>query len=130
MATHSGDVLRGMLNANSSRVRVLRLRRSGGVNIVRSLSNVQVQQSWGDSLLRYSNILDGLFHEKVIVCESDSDCRFYAAILDSIFESSASHDRKPDIMFTHCGARIAYRLLYALCAGWMSLFQLLWISMC
>ncbi|MGC2545270.1 MAG: AAA family ATPase, partial [Silvibacterium sp.] len=105
VATHSGDVLRGMLNANSSRVRVLRLRRSGGVNIVRSLSNVQVQQSWGDSLLRYSNILDGLFHEKVIVCESDSDCRFYAAILDSIFESSASHDRKPDIMFTHCGGK-------------------------
>jgi energy-coupling factor transporter ATP-binding protein EcfA2 len=103
VATHSGDVLRGALDSENHRVRVLRLRREGDVNIARELSNAQISQLWSDSLLRYSNILDGLFHERVILCESDSDCRFYSAITDAIFESGG--DRRPDIMFTHCGGK-------------------------
>jgi hypothetical protein len=105
VATHSGDVLRGMLASESSRVRVLRLRRAGDVNITRQLDNCQIAQVWGDPLLRYSNILDGLFHEKVVLCESDSDCRFYSAIMDALFEASTDEGRRPDIMFTHCGGK-------------------------
>ena len=60
---------------------------------------------WGDPLLRYSNILDGLFHEKVILCESDSDCRFYSAVMDALFEASPTQERRPDVMFTHCGGK-------------------------
>jgi hypothetical protein len=104
IATHSGDVLRGILDSNSSDVRVIRLRRFGDVNIARELDNSRIAQLWGDPLLRYSNILDGLFHEKVVVCESDADCRFYAAVMDAIFETK-EEERKPDIMFTHCGGK-------------------------
>lgn len=42
VATHSGDVLRGMLSSASTRIRVLRLRRSGDVNITRQLDNSQI----------------------------------------------------------------------------------------
>ncbi len=105
IATHSGDVLRGMLTSENSRVRVLRLRRSGGMNITSQLENSQIARVWGDPLLRYSNILDGLFHEKVVLCESDSDCRFYSAVMDAVFEASAAEERRPDIMFTHCGGK-------------------------
>ncbi len=105
VATHSGDVLRGMLSSASSRIRVLRLRRSGDVNITRQLDNTQIARVWSDPLLRYSNILDGLFHERVVVCESDADCRFYSAIMDSIFDAGPEEKRKPDIMFTHCGGK-------------------------
>jgi hypothetical protein len=105
VATHSGDVLRGLLSSSSSRVRVLRLRRSGDVNITRQLDNTQIARVWGDPLLRYSNILDGLFHERVVVCESDADCRFYSAIMDAIFDAGPEDKRKPDIMFTHCGGK-------------------------
>ncbi|MGA7107310.1 MAG: AAA family ATPase, partial [Terracidiphilus sp.] len=105
VATHSGDVLRGMLSSASTRIRVLRLRRSGDVNITRQLDNSQIARVRSDPLLRYSNILDGLFHERVVVCESDADCRFYSAIMDSIFDVGPEEERKPDIMFEHCGGK-------------------------
>lgn len=105
VSTHSGDVLRGILDANSLNVRVVRLRRVGDVNIARQLDNAEIAQVWSDPLLRYSNILDGLFHEKVIVCESDADCRFYAAMADAQFEAAKTGRPKPDVMFTHCGGK-------------------------
>ena len=105
IATHSGDFLRGILDANSSKVRVIRIRRSEEVNIACELENAEIKRIWSDSLLRYSNILDGLFHERVVLCEGDSDCRFYAAVVDSLYESNNFGPRKPDVMFTHCGGK-------------------------
>ncbi|MBK9599392.1 MAG: ATP-binding protein, partial [Flavobacteriales bacterium] len=71
IATHSGDVLKGILDSGSKNVRVVRLRREGNVNIMRQLDNDKITELWGDPLLRYSDILDGLFHEKVIITEGD-----------------------------------------------------------
>jgi hypothetical protein len=105
IATHSGDVLRGVLDTNRENLRVLRIRRSGDVNIVRQLDKTRLAELWKDSLLRYSSILDGLFHEKVVLCESDSDCRFYSAILDAVVEAGGPDARRPDFMFTHCGGK-------------------------
>ena len=42
VATHSGDILRGVLDAGSSAVRVVRLRRIGDANHVRQLDNAKV----------------------------------------------------------------------------------------
>jgi hypothetical protein len=111
VATHSGDVLRGILNSNSPNVRVVRLRRAGEVNVARELNNARITQVWNDPLLRYSNILDGLFHEKVVICESDADCRFYAAVMDALFETNEKEPRRPDIMFTHCGGKTRLALV-------------------
>lgn len=105
IATHSTDILRGVLDAESPDVRVIRIRRSGSTNTVRLLSNERIKELWGDPLLRYSNILDGLFHESVVVCEADADCRFYAAILDAAIVGKADDARRPDLMFTHCGGK-------------------------
>jgi hypothetical protein len=49
-------------------------------------------------------MLDGLFHEKVVLCEGDADCRFYAAVLDAFWKSD-EFGCTPDIMFTHCGGK-------------------------
>ena len=105
IATHSTDILRGVLDTESTDVRVVRIRRSGSTNIVRLLSNERIKQLWGDPLLRYSNILDGLFHEAVVVCEADADCRFYAAVLDAVLVARADDAKRPDLMFTHCGGK-------------------------
>lgn len=105
LATHSGDVLRGVLDSNSPNVRVVRIRREGDINRVRELKNAEVAQLWNDPLLRYSNILDGLFHEKVVLGESDSDCRFYAAVADAVCYSRTPEAPRPDVMFTHCGGK-------------------------
>lgn len=105
VATHSTDILRGVLDANSTEVKVIRIRRDGGCNKVRLLGNDQINQLWGDPLLRYSNIFDGLFHENVVVCESDGDCRFYAAMLDICVGNLQSDLKRPSVMFTHCGGK-------------------------
>ena len=105
IATHSTDIVQGVLNANDPNVKVVRIRRQGNVNHVRLLENARVQELWSDPLLRYSNILDGLFHEGVVVCEADSDCRFYAAVLDATQNIEVSNSKRLDVLFTHCGGK-------------------------
>lgn len=105
IATHSTDILRGVLDAESPNIRVIRIRRNGDENTVRLLSNDRIKELWGNPLLRFSNILDGLFHESVVVCEADADCRFYAAVLDAALASKFDDEKRPDMMFTHCGGK-------------------------
>ena len=105
IATHSTDILRGVLDANSPDVKVIRIRRKGDINFVHLLENARVRELWSDPLLRYSNILDGLFHEGVVVCEADSDCRFYSAVLEAAYATGNPDAKLPDLMFTHCGGK-------------------------
>ncbi|MFC1538361.1 ATP-dependent endonuclease [Candidatus Latescibacterota bacterium] len=102
-ATHSGDFLRGLLEADISNLKIVRIQRNKNINYVSELNNSDIKELWNDSLLRYSYILDGLFHSKVIVCESDSDCRFYSAVLQSLYENKSNI--RPDFLFTHCGGK-------------------------
>lgn len=103
LATHSGDFLKGLLEADVSNLKIVRIQRQGDINKISTLDNSDIKELWSDSLLRHSNILDGLFHSKVIICESDSDCRFYSAILQSLYERDSNIS--PDFLFTHCGGK-------------------------
>lgn len=103
LATHSIDFLKGLLDSNISNLKVIRIQRDGQINKVSILDNSDITQIWKDSLLRHSNILNGLFHKNVIICESDSDCRFYSAILYSQYE--AAETISPDVLFIHCGGK-------------------------
>lgn len=103
IATHSADFINGLLDADNSNVVVIRINRTGDTNHMNILGNDKIKKLWSNPLLRYSNILDGLFHEKVVVCESDYDCLFYRAILNAIFERDGK--TSPDIMFTQCGGK-------------------------
>lgn len=104
IATHSGDLLRGLLDADSGRVRIIRIEREGDVNPIAELENSRIRKLWNDPLLRYSDVLNGIFHKRVIVCESDADCRFYAAIKDAVSDASEGVD-DADIMFIHAGGK-------------------------
>lgn len=68
---------------------------------MKELNPSTVREVWQDPLLRYSNVLDGLFHKGVIVCESDSDCRFYGAMIDVV---SAGKDGA-DLLLVHGGGK-------------------------
>lgn len=103
LSTHSEDFLKGLLDTGNPNIKVIRINREQNINHVRLLDKADIQGVWGDSLLRHSNILDGLFHKKVIVCESDSDCRFYSAVMDSLY--SGNSNISPDILFVHCGGK-------------------------
>lgn len=104
VATHSADFLRGLLESRDRSIRILRLTRRDEKNFVWELQPEQVRTVWDDPVLRYSNILDGAFHEKVIICEAEGDCRFYGAVADSLRD----HDDHPyirDIMFAQSGGK-------------------------
>ena len=103
ISTHSEDFLKGLLDAESGNVKIVRINRERDINHIKILDNDGVRNLWKDSILRYSNILSGLFHSKVVICESDIDCRFYQAVLDALYEGK--NVVSPDILFTHCGGK-------------------------
>ena len=103
LSTHSGDFIKGLLDARKENLKIIRIQRQDSLNKVSILDSSEIRSIWNDPLLRHSNILDGLFHSMVIICESDSDCRFYSAVLSALYEDKSSIS--PDILFVHCGGK-------------------------
>jgi len=101
VATHSDDILQGILEVRDRPVRVIRLTRNGDMAVMQSLDPDAVRELWRDPLIRYSQLLDGLFHDAVLICESDSDCRFYSAVFDDLIGASYG----PAVLMTHCGGK-------------------------
>ncbi len=107
VATHSADVLQGILDASES-VTIVRLQEEDNVHTATVLLAEKVKDLWRDPLLRYSRILDGLFHDGVVVCEADADCRFYESVLDVLVDechAAGSDVRRPELLFTHTGGK-------------------------
>lgn len=101
IATHSDDFIRGLLDVASDRIIVLRMTRSGNINHVKTIVSEDIRKFWRDPLLRTSDVLSSLFHDVSVVCEGDSDVRFYRALLDA----TQSGNRDPDFRFFHCGGK-------------------------
>lgn len=102
VATHSADVLEGLLSAAPRNLRIIRLERAGDVNLARELNSVETAKIAADPLLRFSSVLSGLFHRRVILCESDADCLFYKTLLHT---RAVSSDQHPDVHFVHGGGK-------------------------
>jgi hypothetical protein len=56
-------------------------------------------------VLRYSNVLQGLFHRKVFVCESDGDCRFFGAAFDQLAIRLDQRAVSDDTLFVPSGSK-------------------------
>ena len=46
--------------------------------------------------------MDGIFHKRVIICESDADCLFYSALLDL---EEVHGENQPDVLFIHASGK-------------------------
>ncbi|MGV3460902.1 MAG: ATP-dependent nuclease [Flavobacterium sp.] len=103
LSTHSEDFLKGLLDSNAKNLKVIRIQRNTTINNISLLDNKDIEQIWNDSLLRHSNVLNGLFHSKVVICESDSDSRFYSAILSALYDDSS--EIAPDVLFINVGGK-------------------------
>ena len=103
VATHDSEILQGLLAPSDASVTVVRLVRDGAVNKTSVLRPEELREIWKDPLLRYSNVLDGLFHRGVIVSESDADSRYYSAVLDAQRERDA--EAPHDLLFTQSGGK-------------------------
>lgn len=100
IATHSADFLKGMLDSCGHRVRVVRVNRIGNKNTINELSANTLRQLWSDPLLRFSKVLDGLFHHATVICEGDADCRFYEAVMNALWPKG-----HPDLLFVYAAGK-------------------------
>lgn len=106
VATHDRDLLLGLLDAGESAgVTVLRLTRDGNDNRIHELPPAEIARVWGDPVLRYSNLLQGLFHRRVVICEADADCRFYGAVLDVLSQEQNLRSRSDNTLFVPSGGK-------------------------
>jgi len=102
IATHSTDMLDGLIEGSSAKVRIIRIRREGDINRVKELSRPQTLKVAKDTLTRFSRVFDGIFFEHVIICESDADCMFYHSLLSL---PSIAGERRPDVLFIHSAGK-------------------------
>ncbi|QSJ17670.1 ATP-binding protein [Nostoc sp. UHCC 0702] len=87
LATHSADLLRGLLSKTTD-LTIIRVDRRDKINYFNTLDPNRLQELVNDPLLSSSRVLDGLFYSGVVVVEADSDGRFY---------QTASNKRKNNI---------------------------------
>ncbi|MBQ3358223.1 MAG: AAA family ATPase [Microbacterium sp.] len=99
VATHDRDFIVGALSAAQSEVSIVRLTRHQSGTRFDHLSSDDVADVWSKPQLRYSNVLQGLFHAKVVVCEGDGDCRFYSAALESLSGVLQKPSLADDVLF-------------------------------
>lgn len=102
IATHSPDVLVGLLNVAPNQLRVVRIQRTGNVNHIKELEKKKAKEIAADPLMKYSSVLSGVFHQRAIICESDADCLLYQAILSQKTVHDGPH---PDVLFLHASGK-------------------------
>ncbi|HEV2553222.1 MAG TPA: AAA family ATPase [Bosea sp. (in: a-proteobacteria)] len=102
IATHSTDILEGLIEGGADKVRIVRLQRDGEINRVKELSKEKTKSVSKDTLSRFSRVFEGIFFEHVVICESDADCMFYQSILHL---NSISGERRPDVLFVHSSGK-------------------------
>lgn len=103
VATHSSDIMRGFLEGTKGAVRILRIRREGDINKVTEASIKAIKSLWAQPELRYSNALEGIFHEQTIICEDDSDCRLLNSVSDHLETSNS--ERWKDTAYVPTGGK-------------------------
>ncbi len=103
-ATHSPDIVKGALDSGGN-VAVCRITRTAqNTNHAKMLGTEELAALWSKPLLQSANAIQGLFHESVVVCEADSDCRFFEHIVRRITEKGRLPG-PPDVYFAHGGGK-------------------------
>ncbi|MCL2459969.1 MAG: ATP-binding protein [Euryarchaeota archaeon] len=100
IATHSQDVIKGLLDVCPDRVKIVRIMRVEDVNSFSILENEKFNEIWKDPLLKHSSIMDSLFSSSTVLCEADSDCRMYSVILSHLKQKAGKYS---ETHFIHCG---------------------------
>jgi hypothetical protein len=96
-STHSADFLMGCLQASPS-VRVVRLEYLNGKSKGRIVDSNVLTQLFKRPLVRSANVVSALFHDGVVVTESDNDRVFYAEIYHRLAEQEKGY---PSLLFVN-----------------------------
>ncbi|MCB1512585.1 MAG: AAA family ATPase [Hyphomicrobiaceae bacterium] len=106
VVTHGLEFLHGIIDSGHDAT-ILRLDRNGANASVAVLPASKLKSIWADTTIRYSGAMAGLMHRGVVVCEGDSDCRYYEVVLDHLTANETSHD----VRFVHGGGKGAIKKL-------------------
>lgn len=109
LATHNETFLRNIFDFGEDRVVVLRLDRKISRTHVRTLKTDEIIEFWSDPLLRTSNIISALFHDAVIVCEGESDVRFFETLMDAVY----GQENLPDTAYFSCNGKAKMKSVIA-----------------
>lgn len=82
LATHDRNLLAGLLSSGVPTSVVRLARAEEGQTEAFQLDSQALRSLWTDPVLRYTNVLDGLFHRLVVLAEAEGDCGFLNAALD------------------------------------------------
>lgn len=96
-STHSSDFLMGCVQASTA-VKVVRLEYSQGKSRARSINPDSLDKFLKRPLMRSANVISGLFHDGVIVVESDNDRAFYSEIFYRLSEGKPDY---PSVLFVN-----------------------------
>lgn len=102
LATHDKNILLGLLQSDVE-LAVVRLVRRRNETRAHTLEPYRIKEVWSDPVLRYSNVLDGLFHGLVVLAENERDCTFYAAALDAAHQEADLALSPSDVLFIPTG---------------------------
>jgi hypothetical protein len=117
LATHDRNILTGLLDATGVPISIVRLHRVGDVTVPFQLDPVLVRELWTDPTLRYTNVLDGLFHKLAVIAEADRDCRFYEAAFDATHEVEKLPIPPSDVLFVPANGKAGIARLVRLLAA-------------
>lgn len=105
VATHDRNLLTGLLDSDVS-VSVVRASRAGEQARAFQLDSTELRKLWNDAVLKYTNVLDGLFHRVVVLAEAEGDCAYLAAALDCPDREAMAIPRN-EILFIPTGGKDA-----------------------
>lgn len=90
VATHSAEILRGIIGENSD-VQVLRLSQTASGFHSKLIPTQQIKNISNDPLLSSARVLDGLFYQGVVIADSDADVAIYRRVLEDFDGSGSVH---------------------------------------
>ena len=83
ISTHSVNLLKGILKSCDD-INIIRITREGEINKINKIDQDYLKTILINPLLVSSNVLNGLFCEKVYICEAESDEEFYQLLHDKV----------------------------------------------
>ena len=106
ITTHSKELLNGLLQSGSKRLKIIRVERCENTNKFAQIKPDDLNILNTTTFLKYSDAIDSLFHTRTLLCESDSDCKFYEAMLDRV---SGSHGVTASTLLLPVGGKSRFK---------------------
>ncbi|MGE0424569.1 MAG: ATP-dependent endonuclease [Reyranellaceae bacterium] len=104
VATHSADVLHGILSASGARTKIMRFTRKGSNFNCRSIPVADARRLQEATGAHSKAALDAFFHDRTILCEGEFDARFYGALTDAMGTTESGAGLR-DVLFFPCGGK-------------------------